>query len=145
LGFGWDSYARVSADYFRQAGDYPMTGFSTSSNPLPLHDSYLSNAVELGLVGSLLWLGSLVWGLGGAAACRVPAELRPWRLGLIAIAVFFCVLAFFDPLQQNFTELLLWSWAGLVLAARPRAQEHPIDVGYATAASRPRAGLLGTP
>jgi O-antigen ligase len=146
LGFGWGNYANVSADYFRQPSDYPMTGFSTSDNPLPLHDSYLSNAVELGLLGAMLWLGSLIWGLGGAVVARVPAELRPWRLGLIAIAVFFCVLAFFDPLQQNFTGLLLWSWAGLVLGARPRAQERPIEATRrASGASRLREGLLGTP
>jgi O-antigen ligase len=116
FGFGWDNYANASSDYFRQAGDYPMTGYSTFDNPLPLHNSYLSITVELGLVGALLWLASLAWGVGGAALARVPRELRPWKLGLIAIAVFFCVLAFFDPLQQNFTELLLWVWAGVVLA-----------------------------
>jgi len=116
FGFGWDNYVKASTAYFRQASSYPMTGFSTFDDPLPLHDSYLSNAVELGLVGLLLWLVSLAWGIGGAIAARGSPELRPWRLGLLAIAVFFCVLAFFDPLQQNFSELLLWSWAGLCLA-----------------------------
>jgi len=143
LGFGWDNYAHVSSDYFRQAGSYPMTGFSTSNNPLPLHDTYLSNAVELGLVGSLLWLSSLIWGLGGAAVGRVSAELRPWRLGLIAIAVFFCVLAFFDPLQQNFTELVLWSWAGLVLVGRPRKAREPVERRAAAPAREPLSGLIG--
>jgi len=120
FGFGWDNYANVSTDYFRQTGSYPLTGFSTADNPLPLHDTYLSNAVELGLVGSLLWLAALGWGVGGAIFRRGSAQLRPWRLGLLAISVFFCVLALFDPLQQNFTELLLWTWAGLCLAdARP--------------------------
>lgn len=116
FGFGWDNYRNVSVEYFRQARTYPMTGFSNLDVPLPLHDTYLSNAVELGLVGSALWLGSVLWGLGGTALRASSAELRPWKLGLVAIAVFFCVLAFFDPLQQNFTELLLWTWAGLCLA-----------------------------
>jgi O-antigen ligase len=96
-----------------------MTGFSTFENPLPLHDSYLSNAVELGLVGVVLWLGSLFWGVGGAIFNRGSPELRPWKLGLIAIAVFFAVLAFFDPLQANFTELLLWVWAGMLMVEGP--------------------------
>jgi putative inorganic carbon (HCO3(-)) transporter len=125
FGFGWDRYKSASLDYFRQAGGYPMTGFANGDVPLPLHNSYLSNAVELGLVGALLWLASLLWGVGGAILTRAAPELRPWRLGLIAIAVFFCVLAFFDPLAQNFVQLLLWLWAGVVLAgAAPPPDGH---------------------
>jgi putative inorganic carbon (hco3(-)) transporter len=120
FGFGWDNYRNVSIEYFRQASDYPMTGFSNSNRPLPLHDSYLSNAVELGLVGALLWLVSVGWGLGGAIFSRGSPGLRPWKLGLLAISAFYCVLAFFDPLQQNFTGLLLWTWAGLVLTDAPQ-------------------------
>jgi O-antigen ligase len=116
FGFGWHNYAETSTAYFRQPDDYPMTGFSTSENPLPLHNSYLSNAVELGLVGLLLWLAALFWAMGSAILRPSPPELRLWKLGLLAIAVFFCVLAFFDPLQQNFAELLLWTWAGLCMA-----------------------------
>ncbi len=115
FGVGWDNYVNVSTSYFRQAANYPMTGFSTFADPLPLHDSYLSNAVELGLVGLLLWVVALVWGIGGAVLSRGSPELQPWKLGLLAIAVFFCVLALFDPLQQNFSELLLWTWAGVCL------------------------------
>jgi putative inorganic carbon (HCO3(-)) transporter len=126
FGFGWDRYKDESIDYFRQASSYPMTGFSNNQVPLPLHDSYLSNAVELGLVGALLWIASLLWGLGGAIFSRGSPELRPWKLGLLAIAVFFCVLAFFDPLQQNFTELLLWLWAGVVMVRDPHVKEYPV-------------------
>lgn len=124
FGFGWDAYERESLNYFRQASSYPMTGYSDHELPLPLHDTYLSNAVELGLVGALLWLASLAWGVGGAIVSCATPELRAWRLGLIAIAVFFCVVAFFDPLQQNFSQLLLWLWAGAVMVGateRPRA------------------------
>jgi putative inorganic carbon (hco3(-)) transporter len=122
FGFGWHNFGNTSLEYFRQNPNYPMTGFSIANVPLPLHDTYLSNAVELGLVGATLWLACLFWGIGGAIFYRATPELRPWKLGLIAIAVFFCVLAFFDPLQQNFTELLLWVWAGIVLAGRPIRQ-----------------------
>jgi len=119
FGFGWDNYANVSIGYFRQSAGYPMTGFSDSDVPLPLHDTYLSNAVELGLIGALLWLASLLWAVAGAALRPCSPDLRPWKLGLVAIGVFFCVLAFFDPLQQNITELLLWTWAGLCMAEMP--------------------------
>jgi putative inorganic carbon (hco3(-)) transporter len=116
LGVGWDRYTSDSLEYFRQSPAYPMTGFSDRDIPLPLHDSYLAFAVEIGLVGALLWVASLLWGVGGAIFSRGPDSLRPWRLGLVAIAVFFCVLAAFDPLQQPFTMIVLWVWAGVVLA-----------------------------
>lgn len=142
LGFGWDNYVHVSTDYFRQSRNYPMTGFSTFKNPLPLHDSYLSNAVELGLVGALLWLASLFWGLGGAILGRASPELRPWKLGLIALAVFFLVLAFFDPLQANFTELLLWVWAGILMSGRPIEQAQSKGAGRAPTALDQPATVL---
>ncbi len=116
FGVGWGRYTSVSLDYFRQPADYPMTGFSDRNVPLPLHDSYLSFAVEIGLVGALLWIASLIWGVGGAVLRAGSRAVAPWRVGLIAIAVFFCVLAAFDPLQQPFTMILLWVWAGTALA-----------------------------
>jgi putative inorganic carbon (HCO3(-)) transporter len=120
FGFGWNRYVDSSTPYFRQAPGYPMTGYPTSEVPLPLHDSYLSYAVELGLVGLVLWLAALAWGLGGAILARGTPPLRPWKLGLLAITVCFLVLSFVDPLQQNFTELLLWTWAGVALGV-PRS------------------------
>jgi putative inorganic carbon (hco3(-)) transporter len=122
FGVGWDRYTSESLDYFRQPPDYPMTGFSDRNVPLPLHDSYLSFAVEIGLVGALLWIVALVWGVGGAILRPASRALAPWRIGLIAIAVFFCVLAAFDPLQQPFTMILLWVWAGTVLARDVEAE-----------------------
>jgi putative inorganic carbon (hco3(-)) transporter len=120
FGVGWDRYTGDSLEYFRQSPDYPMTGFSDRNVPLPLHDSYLAFAVEIGLIGALLWILGLLWGVGGAILHRGPDVLRPWRLGLLAIAVFFCVLAAFDPLQQPFTMIVLWVWAGVVLASEAR-------------------------
>jgi putative inorganic carbon (hco3(-)) transporter len=150
FGFGWDRYKQESINYFRQASTYPMTGFSKGELPLPLHNSYLSNAVELGLVGALLWLASLFWGLGGAIVHGTSAEIRPWRLGLVALAVFFLVIAFFDPLQQNFTQLTLWVWAGVVMAGATAARGRPAVTVPATAAppsatpaAGARAGLGG--
>jgi putative inorganic carbon (HCO3(-)) transporter len=124
FGFGWDRYTSDSLDYFRQAEDYPMdgytlTGTATAEKPLPLHDTYLAYAVELGLVGALLWLASLLWGVGGAVFSRGPAELRPWKLGLLAIVVFFIVVGFFDPYEAPFPVLLLWAWAGVALGHAP--------------------------
>jgi putative inorganic carbon (hco3(-)) transporter len=134
FGFGWDNYANTAVGYFRLARGYPLTGYPSSISQQAsadngqvtttnfgtvtgaLHNSYLSYAVELGLVGACLWLASVIWGLGSAIFSRGSPELRPWRLGLVAMTVCFLVLAAFDPLEQNFTELVLWTWAGILLA-----------------------------
>lgn len=113
FGFGWDRYVNDSLPYFRETSNYPMSGYPTSEIETPLHNSYLSYAVELGLVGALLWVTAVIWGLGGAIFNRGSPLLRQWKLGLLAITICFLALAFFDPLQQNFTGLLLWTWAGV--------------------------------
>lgn len=115
LGFGWQRFTSDNGEYFRQTSEYPLTGYSTPERVVPLHDTYLSYAVELGLVGLALWLGSLLWGVGGAIFAPSTASLRPWKLGLLAVTVFFLVVAVFDPQPQPFPELLLWSWAGVAL------------------------------
>lgn len=141
FGVGWDRYVDQSPAYFRQAPNYPMTGYPSEAVALPLHDSYLSNAVELGLVGASLWLVAVLWGLGGAALSAGPPELRPWKLGLLAIMVCFLVIAFLDPLQQNFTELILWTWAGVALGGVPVRGRVPDDtpaLGQATVDVHPR-------
>ena len=124
FGFGWDRFTSNSLEYFRQGNDHPMSGYSqgsieTSQQPLPLHDTYLSYAVELGLVGALLWFTSLLWGVGSAIFSRGASALRPWRLGLLAITVFFLVICFFDPYPAAFSELLLWVWAGVAFGSAP--------------------------
>jgi O-antigen ligase len=121
FGFGWHRFEEDGLSYFRQPADYPMTGYSTPERPLVLHNLYLSTAVELGLVGAVLWLTALLWGVGGAIFSRGSADLRPWKLGLLAIGTFFVIIAFVNPQQQNFTELLLWAWAGVALGAARRS------------------------
>lgn len=125
FGFGWDRYQADSLEYFRQAKEYPLSGYMLSEGvgsfeaPLPLHDTYLAFAVELGLLGALLWLASLLWGLGGAIFARGSSDLRPWKLGLLAITVFYLVVAFVDPHEQAFSLLLLWIWAGVAFGSAP--------------------------
>jgi O-antigen ligase len=124
LGFGWYGYTTHSLEYFRQAMEYPMVGYATTGKHLqPLHNTYLSYAVELGLVGTALWLVTLLWGVGGAALGRGSPDLRPWKLGLLAIAVFFLVVGIFDPYPAPFPTLLLWVWAGVALGSAPLAEQ----------------------
>jgi putative inorganic carbon (HCO3(-)) transporter len=113
-GFGFDRFETESPSYYRQADDFPLTGL------VDLHNVFLRNAVELGLVGAALWLGAFALAIGGAVLLRGPPELRPWRVGLLAYAVFWVVVANFGPLPYPFPILLLWLWAGVVFAAAGR-------------------------
>jgi putative inorganic carbon (hco3(-)) transporter len=143
FGFGWERYKRDSLDYFRQAKGYPMSGYMLSEGvgsfepPLPLHDTYLAYLVELGLVGALLWLATLLWGIGGALLARGAAELRPWKTGLLAMSVFYLVVAFVDPHEQAFSLLLLWIWAGVALGSEPLSAQ-----ARRAAIARPAGGAL---
>jgi putative inorganic carbon (hco3(-)) transporter len=113
LGFGWSSFVERGPEYLRQDAAFPLTGAG-----LNVHNVFLSNAVELGLVGGAVWLAAFLGGIGGAALRRVPAAVEPWRLGLIALAVNWVIVASFGPLGYAFPTLLLWAWAGLVWASR---------------------------
>jgi putative inorganic carbon (hco3(-)) transporter len=129
FGFGWSTYPTKSLPYFRETADYPMNGFSTPAvcKPLgcspevqePLHDTYLSLAVELGLVGAFLWLSSFAWGMGMGIFSIGPQALRAWKLGLLALAICYLVICPFDPYQSPFPDLLLWVWAGVALGSGP--------------------------
>ena len=67
---------------------YPLKGMG-----VPVHDLLLRNAVELGLIGTALWLLALVLAVGGAilAPPETP-ELRVWRIGMVALALDFLVI-----------------------------------------------------
>lgn len=110
VGFGWGTFAEESEPYYRQSTDYPLTEVRT------IHNVYLSNAVELGLVGAALWLLAMVVAIGGSIRRRGPPALRPWKIGLAALAVCYAVSALSTPLGFALPTLLLWTWAGLVRA-----------------------------
>ena len=135
FGFGLGRYETESVEYFRQPADYPMTGYvhdiviGVPDPILPLHDTYLSYAVELGLVGGLLWLASILWATGAAIFSPGPEALRPWKLGLLAIAAFFLVVCVVDPHTAPFPMVLMFVWAGLATGAKPLpARDRPAGV-----------------
>jgi O-antigen ligase len=107
LGFGWARFRDQSGDYYRQAADYPL------SRIRDLHNVYLLTAVELGLVGAALWLFALIAGIGGAIGRRGPPELRPWKIGLIAMAACLTVAWLSAPSAFVLPTLLIWAWAGV--------------------------------
>ena len=110
LGFGWGRFTEESLFYYRQARDYPLTGVRN------LHNVYLANAVDLGLLGAALWLLATVVALGGSIARRGPPELRSWRVGFVAVAACYAISALSTPLTFALPTLLLWTWGGLLRA-----------------------------
>jgi glycosyltransferase involved in cell wall biosynthesis/O-antigen ligase len=113
-GFGWNHFETDSLPYYRIAFDHPLTSVGQ------VHNVFLSNAAELGLIGGLLWLVALVAAVGTPLVRRAPPELRYWRVGLLAIATMWFVTANFAPLSQVFANLLLWTWAGVMWSRRPQ-------------------------
>jgi len=118
LGFGWGRFTEVSEPYFRQPADIPLTASNGPKGTDVVHSVVLSNAVELGLFGCALWLGALLLAVGGAIVTRGPPELLPWRAGLLAFATCWTVVLNLTPLPQAFPNVLLWTWAGVILSWR---------------------------
>ena len=111
VGFGWNTFPEVGTDYFVQGAHYPLSagvGFG-------VHNEYLSNLAELGLIGTTLWLAPFVAMIVVTATRRGPPELRPWRLGVLAIGVFFLVVAGF-VYPYAFPVLVLWTMMGALEA-----------------------------
>jgi O-antigen ligase len=107
LGFGWGRFPVESGEYYRQPLDYPLTFVRD------LHNTYLANAVELGLIGALLWLVATVVAVVGSITRRGPPGLRIWKLGLIAWSICYAVSAASTPLGFALPTWLLWTWAGI--------------------------------
>jgi putative inorganic carbon (HCO3(-)) transporter len=128
FGFGWDRYTTDGLAYFRESADYPFNGWpiiitETHSARLPLHNAYLSYAVELGIVGALLWFAVFLWGMGDAIFSRGSYAAYPWKLGLLAIAICFFVVGFFNPYQAPFPTMLIWVWAGVALTGQSAMEQ----------------------
>ena len=134
LGVGWGRFTDVSPPYFWQAKDRPLTAVGAQScdslpaaarqttdgsRPqctVPVHNAYLSNAVELGLIGVALWIVAGIAVIGGAVVRRGPPWALSWRIGLCAVAIMWGVVIFFTPLEGPFSPVVLWTWAGIVWA-----------------------------
>ena len=112
LGFGWSRFAQDSSDYFEQSPDYPLTATSAG-----VHNTPLTYAVELGLVGMTLWIVGVLCGVGGALATRGPPDLRLWRVGLLAVATAYLVVLNAVP-PTAWPNRSLWLLAGVVYSGR---------------------------
>jgi putative inorganic carbon (hco3(-)) transporter len=111
LGFGWSTFRERNDGYFPLLEDVPQV----AQRRLAVHNVLLTFAIELGLIGAALFVLGFLLAVGGAVATRGPPELLPWRIGLLAIAIFWAVVAMFSPLGQVLPTLIPWLWAGIVL------------------------------
>ena len=114
-GIRLDRFQSDSGPYFRQSLNYPLTATN-----IDIHNYFLSYAVELGLIGLLLWLTGLLMGAFGALATRGPPELEPWRMAFLALAVCFLLVANSVP-PTVFQNESFWLWAGVLWGARSYA------------------------
>lgn len=115
LGYGWGRFRTDSAPYYRQANDYPLTFIRD------VHNVYLVNAVELGLLGGSLWALTFLLAVAGGVWSRGPPDLRPWKLTLIGLFVAYAFTALTTPLAFTMPTLLVWTWAGLTWSRAPRS------------------------
>jgi O-antigen ligase len=112
VGFGWARFTKDSSDYFQQAFDYPLT--ATRSG---IHNTPLTYAVELGLLGATLWVVGLVLGIGGALTSRGPPDLTAWRVGLLAVTAA-CLFVLNAVPPTTWPNRSLWLLAGVAYAGR---------------------------
>ncbi|HEX4753912.1 MAG TPA: O-antigen ligase family protein [Solirubrobacterales bacterium] len=108
-GFGWYTFEHTGPEYMRQAGGYPLTGAG-----LNVHNVFLSRLAELGLIGTLAAVIALLWAIIGSAIRAGPPEMHPWRMGLVAVAIQWIIVANFVPLTYALPTALLWLWAGIL-------------------------------
>jgi O-antigen ligase len=126
FGFGWSTFERKSLDYFQQSPDFPLNpslAFSRTTNgTFSVHNELLEYGATLGLIGTGLWLLGLALAGGGALAVRGSPDLEHWRRGLLAVLVFYLVIANAVP-AALFPNLALWLWIGVVWAGYYAAGE----------------------
>jgi O-antigen ligase len=113
VGFGLGTFNERNGDYFPLLDDLPQV----SERRLAIHNVFLALATELGLIGVTLFALGLAAAVGGALRLRGPPELRPWQLALLAIALFWFVVANFAPIGQVFPSMIVWLVAGIVHGA----------------------------
>lgn len=131
LGFGWDQYQAAHWPYVRQSANIPLTATTTD-----LHSAYLTYGVELGLLGGTLWLFAVLIGVGGTALSRAPPELESWRIGLVAVLVFFLIAEAAVP-PTVFVNASLWLLAGVVAVVRyPPVAPAPARIDPSAAGTR---------
>jgi O-antigen ligase len=113
VGFGLGTFNAANSDHFPLLDDIPQV----AERRLAVHNVFLAVVTELGLIGLALFVASLLAVVAGGLSLRGPPELRAWQLALLAIAVFWFVVANFVPLGQVLPSMIVWFVAGVTYAA----------------------------
>jgi putative inorganic carbon (hco3(-)) transporter len=109
-GWGWQRFTHSDTKFLRQSANYPLTGWNAE-----VHNVFLSHLVELGLIGTALWLWAFLLTIVAPMLRRGPPDIDPWRIGLIAITIMWLVAAMFGPVSYAFPNALIWLWGGVVI------------------------------
>lgn len=113
FGVGYENFRLVGDQYMTQAGSYPLTG-----EGLIIHNVFLSNWAELGLVGSFLWLAAFVSCIVVPCLTRTSTQWRSWQRLLVVVAIAWFVISMLGPTTAAMPTLVLWTVAGIVVAAK---------------------------
>jgi O-antigen ligase len=116
-GFGLGTFNERNDEYFPLLDNTPQV----AERRLGIHNVFLALSTELGLIGLTLFVLGMATAVGTALRRRGPPELRPWRHALLAIALFWFVVANFAPIGQVYPGMIVWLVAGIVLGATASA------------------------
>jgi O-antigen ligase len=128
-GVGVGNSEHAAANYVLRPGTIHYSSLIFSSDPFPVHNTYLQVAAEMGLLGLLLFLAVVVVCLGCALrAARLASQRRDVTMEALTRSVFLAlagvlVADFFISVQY---DKLLWLLLGLcpamlAIARRPAA------------------------
>lgn len=120
-GVGWGRFLSVVDDYVRQPDASPLT-----NTHIIAHNVVLSRAAELGAIGALLLVATLVLGPLRAAVRTPPPGAVGWRGVVLGMFGGWLPIAMLTPMGYPFANYLLWTVTGLVLHAWDApARDHP--------------------
>jgi putative inorganic carbon (HCO3(-)) transporter len=112
FGFGWATFELASRDYYVLSQTRPLvSGFK----PQPVHNIYLSNLAELGLVGTTVWLVAVMVAFVGPLRRRGPPASNPWKILLGSTLVLWAAIALASPIFDVFPHRLLWTLGGVAM------------------------------
>lgn len=112
-GWGWGRFRENAPDHYRTIEDIRYTGIGEE-----VHNVFLSRFSELGLLGGGLWLIATMLALGGALVRPQRGDLELFRMGYSVILGAVFVSAMLVPLAQVMPTLVVWMWAGMLMAGR---------------------------
>lgn len=113
VGVGLGTFNQRNADYFPLLDDIPQV----AERHLAIHNVFLRLLTESGLIGVTLFLASVLAPVGAALFGRGPPEARLWQTALLAVFLFWIVVANLAPIGQVFPSTVVWLLAGVTLAA----------------------------